>query len=148
MISQTARPAWDKHFETEDGSIITEIDIDARNSATVYLVVSVDGEEELDSTRLTTRVTNLGDNNNGDQDGDGVPDNQLEFEFRAYLSDRDYAMDAVIMNSLDDLTRNSVVILPPGGNMTFEIQVINTGDMKDYKFKLLVCPQDLLHQVP
>ena len=132
VISQTARPAWDKHFETEDGSIITEIDIDARKSATVYLVVSVDGEEELDSTRLTTRVTNLGDNNNGDQDGDGVPDNQLEFEFRAYLSDRDYAMDAVIMNSLDDLTRNSVVILPPGGNMTFEIQVINTGDMKDY----------------
>ncbi len=131
VVSQTARPAWNKHFETDDGSIITEIDINARQTAVVYLVVSVDGEEELDSTRLTTRVTNLGDNNNGDEDGDGVPDNQLEFEFTAILSNRDFAMDAIIMNSPDDLSRNTAVILPPGGNVSFNIQIINTGDLRD-----------------
>ena len=90
VISQTAQPAWGKHFETEDGTVVTEIDIDARSTAIMYLVVSVDGEEELESSRLTVRVTNLGDNNNGDANDDGVPDNQLEFVFRAILSNRDF----------------------------------------------------------
>lgn len=131
VISQTAQPGWGKHFETEDGTVVTEIDIDARSTAIMYLVVSIDGEEELESTRLTVRITNLGDNNNGDENDDGVPDNQLEFVFRAILSDRDFAMDAIIMNSADDLTRNAMIILPPGGSQTFNIKVINTGDMTD-----------------
>ena len=131
VISQTAQPAWGKHFETEDGSVVTEIDIDARSTAIMYLVVSIDGEEELESTRLTIRVTNLGDNNNGDEDGDGVPDNQLEFTFRAILSDRDFAMDAVIMPSMDELSRNEVMILPPDGSKTYNIKITNTGDMRD-----------------
>ena len=29
VISQTAQPAWGKHFEMEDGTVVTEIDIDA-----------------------------------------------------------------------------------------------------------------------
>ena len=131
VISQTAQPAWGKHFETEDGSVVTEIDIDARSTVIMYLVVSIDGEEELESTRLTVRVTNLGDNNNGDDDEDGVPDNQLEFVFRAILSDRDFAMDAIIMPSVDELSRSEVMILPPGGSQTYNIKVTNTGDMTD-----------------
>ena len=131
VISQTAQPAWGKHFETEDGTIVTEIDIDARSTAIMYLVVSIDGEEELESTRLTVRVTNLGDNNNGDDDEDGVPDNQLQFVFRAILSDRDFAMDAIIMPSQDELSRNEVMILPPGGSQTYDIRITNTGDMTD-----------------
>jgi len=131
VISQTAQPAWGKHFEMEDGTVVTEIDIDARDTAIMYLVVSIDGEEELESSRLTVRVTNLGDNNNGDANDDGVPDNQLEFVFRAILSNRDFAMDAIIMNSQDDLSRNAIIVLPPGGSQTFNIKVTNTGDMTD-----------------
>ena len=131
VISQTAQPAWGKHFETEDGTIATEVDIPARSTITMYLVVSIDGEEELESTRLTVRVTNLGDNNNGDADENGVPDNQLEFMFRAILSDRDFAMDVIIMNDPDDLSRNEVLILPPGGTQTFDLKVTNTGDLTD-----------------
>ena len=111
VISQTAQPGWGKHFETEDGQVVTEIDIDARATAIMYLVVSIDGEEELESSRLTVRVTNLGDNNNGDENDDGVPDNQLEFVFRAILSDRDFAMDAIILNSVDDLSRSAMLVL-------------------------------------
>jgi len=131
VISQTAQPAWGKHFETEDGSVVTEIDIPARDTITMYLVVSIDGEEELESTRLTVRVTNLGDNNNGDADENGVPDNQLEFIFRAILSDRDFAMDVIIMNNADDLSRSEVLILPPGGTRSFDLKVTNTGDLTD-----------------
>ena len=131
VISQTAQPGWGKHFETEDGQVVTEIDIDARATAIMYLVVSIDGEEELESSRLTVRVTNLGDNNNGDENNDGVPDNQLEFVFRAILSDRDFAMDAIILNSVDDLSRSAMLVLPPGGSQSFNIKVINTGDMTD-----------------
>ena len=131
VISQTAQPGWGKHFETADGTVVTEIDIDARATAIMYLVVSIDGEEELESTRLTVRVTNLGDNNNGDENEDGVPDNQLEFVFRAILSDRDFAMDAIIINSVDDLSRNAILVLPPGGSQSFNLKVTNTGDMTD-----------------
>ena len=131
VISQTAQPGWGKHFETEDGTVVTEVDIDARDTVIMYLVVSIDGEEELESSRLTVRVTNLGDNNNGDENEDGVPDNQLEFVFRAILSDRDFAMDAILMNSVDDLSRNAILVLPPGGSQSFNIKVTNTGDMTD-----------------
>ena len=131
VISQTAQPGWGKHFETEDGTVVTEVDIDARDTVIMYLVVSIDGEEELESSRLTVRVTNLGDNNNGDENEDGVPDNQLEFVFRAILSDRDFAMDAILMYSVDDLSRNAILVLPPGGSQSFNIKVTNTGDMTD-----------------
>ena len=131
VISQTAQPAWGKHFETEDGNVVTEIDIPAKQTITMYLVVSIEGEEELESTRLTVRVVNLGDNNNGDEDENGVPDNQLEFIFRAILSDRNFAMDAVIMNNADDLSRNEALILPPGGTRSYDIKVTNTGDLTD-----------------
>ena len=131
VISQTAQPPWGKHFETENGEVVNEIDIPPQQTITMYLVVSIDGEEELESTRLTVRVMNLGDNNNGDDDENGVPDNQLEFIFRAILSDRNFAMDAVIMNNADDLSRNEALILPPGGTRTYELKVTNTGDLKD-----------------
>jgi uncharacterized membrane protein len=131
VISQTAQPGWSKHFETAEGTIVTEVDIDARSSTIMYLVVSIDGEEELESSKLTVRVTNLGDNNNGDENNDDVPDNQLEFVFRAILSDRDFAMNALIMNSPDDFSRNEMLKLPPGGSQVFHIKVVNTGDMTD-----------------
>ena len=130
VISQTTNPGWSSHFETVDGDVMTEVDIDARAAITMYLVVSIDGVEELDSSRLTVRVTNTGDNNNGDENEDGVPDNQVEFMFRAILSDRDFAMDALIMFE-NEVTRDDLLVLPPGGSSTYTIKVFNTGDGTD-----------------
>ena len=51
VVSQTASPRWDTSFENEDGMPLTEIDVDPQTTTTVYLVVSIDGEEELENTR-------------------------------------------------------------------------------------------------
>ena len=40
-------------------------------------------------------------------------------------------MDAIILNSVDDLSRSAMLVLPPGGSQSFNIKVINTGDMTD-----------------
>ena len=132
VISQTASPAWGTYFEDSEGTVISSssIEINARETVVIYLAVSIDGEEELSSSRLTVRVTNLDDNNNSAGE-DGVPANQLEFVFRAILSDRNFAMDALIMNSESDFSRNELVPLAPGGSVTYTIKVINTGDSTD-----------------
>jgi len=130
VTSQTSTPEWSEHFETIDGDVMTEVDIPARATMTMYLVVSIDGVEELDSSRLTVRVTNTGDNNNGDENGDGVPDNQVEFMFRAILSDRNFAMNALIMFENEE-ARDHLLILPPGGTSNYTIKVNNTGDGTD-----------------
>jgi len=75
MISQTAFPAWGTHFETESGTPFTEIDIAPRSTLTVYFVVSIDGEEELEYSRFTVRITNKDDPNSADDDEDGLLDN-------------------------------------------------------------------------
>ena len=93
VVSQTASPSWGTSFENEDGMPFTEIDIEPQTTTTVYLVVSIDGEEELENTRLTVRVRNKDDPNGQDRDGDGIPDNQREGEFLAVLSDRNFSMD-------------------------------------------------------
>jgi hypothetical protein len=94
------------------------------------LVVSVDGEEELAYTRITSRITNRDDSNTADQDGDGVPDNQREFEFLAILSDRNFAMDVRLVDGgLDQ--RTGTAVLPPSGSQTYELWVVNTGDGND-----------------
>ena len=40
-------------------------------------------------------------------------------------------MDALIINSVDDFSTNALLTLPPGGSQTFQIKVINTGDLND-----------------
>lgn len=140
VISQTASPAWSKYFKTDDNQVISNsgLEIDARDSATVYLVVTIpecESEDPLDceyeNTVMTVRVTNLGDNNNGDQNQDGIPDNQVEFKFKSILSNRKFSMDGLIMISQDELTRGANFILPPSGEETFTLKIINTGDATD-----------------
>ena len=58
VMSQTATPGWETSFEDADGNKFTEINIAPRSTMLVFLVVSIDGEEELDSSRLTIRITN------------------------------------------------------------------------------------------
>ena len=138
VISQTANPAWSKYFKTDDNQVMSELDIDARSSATVYLVVTIpncDSDDPLDceyeNSQMTVRITNMGDNNNGDGNSDGIPDNQIEFKFKSILSNRQFSMDGLIMISSDELTRGTNFILPPSGEKVFKIKVINTGDATD-----------------
>ena len=130
MMSQTASPAWDTHFETESGSPFTEIDISPRSTLTVYFVVSIDGEEELEYSRFTVRITNKDDPNSADDDEDGLPDNQREFTFRAILSNRNFAMD-VRFDEPDLSPRSKSILLPPDGTMTLGLWIRNTGDGAD-----------------
>ena len=130
VMQQTATPAWGVHYEDADGVQFVDIDIEPRSSIEVFLVVSVDGEEELAYTRITSRITNRDDSNTADQDGDGVPDNQKEFEFLAILSDRNFAMDVRLVDGgLDQ--RTGTAVLPPSGSQTYELWVVNTGDGND-----------------
>ena len=80
VIGQTTTPEWSTHFIWEDGdeTPVTQISIPARTEKQAILVVKIEGEEELANTRLTVRVTNTGDSNTGDDNGDGIPDNQAE----------------------------------------------------------------------
>jgi uncharacterized membrane protein len=129
VVSQTASPAWGTSFENEDGMPFTEIDIEPQTTTTVYLVVSIDGEEELENTRLTVRVRNKDDPNAQDRDGDGIPDNQRQGEFLAVLSDRNFSMDLRLENT--DTATSASVVLPPSGQHTIGMWVRNTGDGND-----------------
>jgi uncharacterized membrane protein len=131
VMSQTATPNWATSFEDVDGNKFIEINIAPRSTMLVFLVVSIDGEEELDSSRLTIRITNKDDTNSQDQDGDGVPDNQRELIMLAIQSDRNYQMDARLDDGgLDG--RSGRTTLAPDGVKEYGIWVKNTGDVKDY----------------
>ena len=131
---QTASPEWDVHCEDSNGNIISSsqgIAVAAQSSVQVFMVVSIDGEEELSSSRITVRIINKDDStNSGDQDGDGLPDNQREFKFLAILSDRVFAMDVRLVDGgLDQ--RSGTALLPPSGTQTYGFWVKNTGDGND-----------------
>jgi uncharacterized membrane protein len=129
VVDQSESPAWDTVFEDENGMRFSEIDINPRSGTTVYLVVSIPQGEELDNTRLTVRVRNKDDSNSQDADNDGIPDNQLEAEFLAILSDRNFAMDVRLVDTNTATTGSSV--LPPNGEVTFGLWVRNMGDGRD-----------------
>lgn len=132
--SQTASPEWDVHCEDSDGNLISSsqgILIAPQSSTQVFMVVSVDGEEELSTSRLTVRIINKDDTtNSGDEDNDGLPDNQREFIFLAILSDRVFSMDVRLVDGgLDQ--RSGTALLPPSGTQTYGFWVQNTGDGTD-----------------
>ena len=129
VVSQTASPAWDTSFENEEGMPLIEIDVEPQFTTTVYLVVSIDGEEELENSRLTVRVRNKDDPNGQDRDGDGIPDNQRQAEFLAVLSDRNFSMDLRLEGT--DTATSASVVLPPNGQQTIGMWVKNTGDGTD-----------------
>jgi len=129
VVSQTASPAWDTSFENEDGMPLTEIDVEPQFTTTVYLVVSIDGEEELENTRLTVRIRNKDDPNGQDRDGDGIPDNQRQAQFLAVLSDRNFSMDLRLEGT--DTATSASIVLPPNGQQTIGMWVKNTGDGND-----------------
>jgi len=130
VMQQTATPAWGIHYEDANGVQFVDIEIEPRSTVNVFLVVSVDGEEELAYTRITSRITNRGDSSTADEDNDGVPDNQREFEFLAILSDRNFAMDVRLVEGGID-QRSGTAVLPPSGSQTYGLWIQNTGDGSD-----------------
>lgn len=149
VTSQTAQPEWNTYFLQGEAPII-EVDIPAFSEATINLVVNIEGEEELDMTKLTVRVINKDDSYSGDDDGDGIPDNQREKEFKAILSNRNYSMavslatceDRECAEGLEDylnvdwscMLSNACpasLTVAPGGDFTIPLWVENTGDLGD-----------------
>ena len=135
VISQTSNPGWSTHFLWDDGgeTPVTQIIVPAKEKRTAILVVKVEGEEELENTRLAVRVTNTGDSNTADEDGDGVPDNQAEMTFRAILSNRLFLIEAEIDAEWAAQNGGSIS-LAPGGTDTIPIWLENVGDLSDVAF--------------
>ena len=131
---QTASPNWAVHCEDSDGNIISStqgIPIAPQTSTQVFMVVSIDGAEELSFSRVTVLIINKDDfSHSTDENNDGVPDNQREFDFIAILSDRVFAMDVRLVDGgLDQRTGSAT--LPPSGSQTYGFWVRNTGDVND-----------------
>jgi len=131
---QTASPNWAVHCEDSNGNIISSsqgIPIAPQSSVKVFIAVSVDGAEELSISRVTVLIINKDDfSHSSDENNDGVPDNQREFELIAILSDRIFAMDVRLEDGgLDQ--RSGTAVLPPSGSLTYGFWVRNTGDGND-----------------
>ena len=129
VIDQSESPEWDTVFEDENGMQFTEINLNPQTTTTVFLVVSIPMGEELDNTLLTVRVRNKGDTNTQDLDNDGIPDNQREVDFLAILSDRNFAMSMTLEDS--EIPQSASEILPPNGEITYGLLVVNRGDGRD-----------------
>jgi hypothetical protein len=128
VIQQTASPGWAYFFEDEAGNRFTEIAVDARNTKPLFFVATVTDSDEYST--FTIRITNKGDSNSIDDDGDGIPDNQRELRFTAFLTTRDYAMDVRLENGgLDG--RTGEVILAPGDQETIGLWLRNMGNGDD-----------------
>ena len=128
VISQTASPGWSFYFEDEAGNRFTEIAVDARSMKQIFCIVTVTDTDEY--TTLTIRVTNKGDSNSIDENSDGIPDNQRELKFTAFLTTRDYAMDVRLENGgLDG--RTGELILAPGDDETVGLWIRNMGNGDD-----------------
>jgi len=149
VASQTAQPEWNTHFLFGETPVI-EVDVAAFSEATVTLVVNIEGEEELDMSKLIVRIINKDDSYTGDDDEDGIPDNQREKEFKAILSNRNYSMDVTLancddrecMDGLEDymivdwscLISNGCPVsltVAPGGEFVIPLWINNTGDLGD-----------------
>ena len=136
------RSSWATHFM--DGQTpVTSVVVPAFSVKTVNLAVSIDADgsgEERDSATMTIRITNSDDQNNGDEDGDNIPDNQRELNFKATLSNRNHSMAITIDEewSYGYGEPGSVqVVLAPGGSVSVPVWIENTGDYTDEAYFLL-----------
>ena len=128
VIQQTASPAWSYFFEDEAGNRFTEISVDARQTKSLFFIATVTDSDEYST--FTMRITNKDDSNSIDDDGDGIPDNQRELRFTAYLTTRDYAMDVRLEEGgLDG--RTGELILAPGDEETVGMWIRNMGNGDD-----------------
>ncbi len=128
VIQQTASPSWSYFFEDEAGNRFTEILVDARQTKKLFFVATISDSDEYST--FTIRITNKDDSNNIDDDNDGIPDNQRELRFTAFLTTRDYAMD-VRLEEGGLNGRTGELILAPGDEATVGMWIRNTGNGDD-----------------
>ena len=128
VIQQTASPSWSYYFEDEAGNRFTEVSVNARETNQLFFVATVSDSDEYST--FTVRITNKDDNRNVDEDGDGIPDNQRELRFTAFLTTRDYAMDVRLEEGgLDG--RTGELILAPGDEEDVGLWIRNMGNGDD-----------------
>ncbi|MGA0380739.1 MAG: hypothetical protein ACO3NJ_08090, partial [Candidatus Poseidoniaceae archaeon] len=128
VIQQTASPSWTYFFEDDAGNRFDVTSVDARSTKQLYFVATVTDSDEYST--FTVRITNKGDSNSIDEDGDGIPDNQRELRFTAFLTTRDYAMDVRLEEGgLDG--RTGELILAPGDEETVGMWIRNMGNGDD-----------------
>ena len=128
VIQQTASPAWSYFFEDEAGNRFNDITVDARDTKRLYFIATVENSDEYSA--FTVRITNKDDSNSIDDDGDGIPDNQRELKFTAFLTTRDYAMDVRLEEGgLDG--RTGELILAPGDEEMVGMWIRNMGNGDD-----------------
>ena len=126
VVMSQSPDEWPVHYEDRDGVTFVEIDVPARDSLTVDLVVLVRGAEDLDTVQIVARVINTDHSGAVDDDGDGLPDNQKEVVVTATRSDKLYAMDVRFDAGLTGDSQR--VELPPGGSTTLDLWIRNTGN--------------------
>ena len=123
---------WETWFMDEAGNQQSQFDIGARESQIITLNVRVKvGTENWEFTDIDVEITNLGDSNTADNNLDGLPDNKRLEKFRAIRSDVNYSMDLRFDKNTPGVSidnRVTSVVLPPEGEVTFDLWVENTGD--------------------
>ena len=123
---------WETWFMDEAGNQQSQFDIGARESQIITLNVRVKvGTENWEFTDIDVEITNLGDSNTADDNLDGLPDNKRLEKFRAIRSDVNYSMDLNFDENTPGVSidnRVTSVVLPPEGEVTFDLWVENTGD--------------------
>ena len=128
VVQQTASPAWSYFFEDEAGNRFNDVSVGARATKSLFFIATVSESDEYST--FTVRITNKDDSNSIDEDGDGIPDNQRELRFTAYLTTRDYAMDVRLEEGgLDG--RTGELILAPGDEETVGMWIRNMGNGDD-----------------
>ena len=123
---------WETWFMDESGNQQSQFDIGARETQIITLNVRVKvGTENWEFTDIDVEVTNLGDSNTADDNLDGLPDNKRLEKFRAIRSDVNYSMDLKFDEGTPGVSINNRVtsiVLPPEGEVIFNMWVENTGD--------------------
>jgi uncharacterized membrane protein len=123
---------WETWFMDEAGNQQSQFDIAAMDSQVITLNVRVKvGTENWEFTDVDVEITNLGDSNTADNNLDGLPDNKRLEKFRAVRSDVNYSMDLRFDKNTPGVSidnRITSAILPPEGEVTFDLWVENTGD--------------------
>ena len=122
---------WDISFTDSQDNSQTEFNIPARQTVVINVNVLVPNVGNYNNNDIIIEVTNLEDSNSADDNGDGLPDNKVQFSIRAIKNNITYSMDARFgdgeYNSVTIDNKAASVVLAPEGVMTFEFWIENVG---------------------
>ena len=108
-------PLWESSFSNSQGSTINQINIDSGVTKTVYLDVTIEGEENGDRASVSAVITIFG------------TDKTSSHDFTISVSNFNYAMSITPVEP-GEIPDELQVQLPPGGTGSVSFWVENTGD--------------------